>query len=576
MNYNIAKYKKYIARIAAAVIVFGAAFALFPRVIEKFGEKPSADRTETNSQLMLPETGTAETAAPDRDTENVGETENPETAETALPEAVPEDKNVINIIDTLQISGEHREIPAKEELASEGYADSTGVWNSDTMRLGKITLPMPLPNTYSVSSMTKENIVYHYPDDIGEITTTVVTEETPRPVLSLYMGYMLYDDGEYTQLLYKNGKVLMRFDETQIIPGNTRDKYGTPLFYRWKWDAAQGMVKAWYKLSYDGSAFEFANYDDERDNRGLYFDYPVSYGVSDNPALEKVWEEEEAFQTRIEEEAESEWEADKEWQEWYDTLVNEEKRNTVYYERQKEEKAAAINAPLAEKPLIAYYKNGTDLTGYKYMEAYAFRSGLSAVMENTDRGALYFINENGNRVLGEVKSHYMASYERHVITCYRMPLTNGIESIGSFYMDHGLIRVRKQIIDYSGLVVYNVIRVIIDEDVLIDRYGNEFPLPAGYKLLSYSDGMIVLEKNGKVGVMDYTGNWIAEPIYASAAPFVDGLSALTTADGRVGMIDTKGNIILPFAYEHISQASSGLVTAYDKELGWQAFQIMEK
>ena len=170
----------------------------------------------------------------------------------------------------------------------------------------------------------------------------------------------------------------------------------------------------------------------------------------------------------------------------------------------------------------------------------------------------------------------MESYERYVITSYRTPLTNGIESVGSYYMDHGLIRIRKQIIDYSGLVVYNVIRVIIDEDVLVDRNGNEFPLPAGFKLLSYSDGMIVLEKNGRMGVMDYTGNWIAEPIYKDIQPFVDGLSVLTTADGRVGMIDTKGNIVLPFAYEHISQASSGLVVAYDTELGWQAFQIMEK
>ena len=34
MNYNIEKYKKYIARIAAVVIVFGVAFALLPRVIE--------------------------------------------------------------------------------------------------------------------------------------------------------------------------------------------------------------------------------------------------------------------------------------------------------------------------------------------------------------------------------------------------------------------------------------------------------------------------------------------------------------------------------------------------------------
>ncbi|MBQ7923582.1 MAG: WG repeat-containing protein [Clostridia bacterium] len=576
MSYNIEKYKKYLSRIAAAVIVFGIAFAVFPHVIEKYGEKPEESAgVETNSQLMIPETDSTETAEPESET-TADTTET--TAETTpiLPETVKEDKNIVNVIDTALLSGEHTDIPGKESLAAEGYADSQKPWNHDTMRLGRITLPMELPDAYSISTMDVEKIVYKYPDDTGEITVSTVTEQAERPVLSLYMGYMLYDDGEYTQLLYKNGKSMMRFDETQIKPGYTRDKYGTPLFYRWKWDAEEGMVKVWYKLSYDGSAFAFAEYDDERDNRGLYFDYPASYGVTDNTALTKVWEEEEALETRLQEEADAKQEKDEEWQEWYDTLVNEEKRNRVFYERQQEEKAEEINSPRYEKPLIAYYKNETDLTGHKFMQAFNFRSGLSAVTENTDRGALYFINEYGNKVMGQVQSYYWEAYERYVISSYRMPLTNGIESIGSFYLDHGLVRVRKQIIDYSGLLVYNVIRVIIDEDVLVDRNGKEHALPAGFTLRGYSDGMILLEKNGRFGVMDYTGNWIAEPIYAAADPFVDGLAALTTADGRVGMIDTEGNIVLPFAYEYISQASSGLVVAYDAELGWQAFQIMEK
>ena len=116
--------------------------------------------------------------------------------------------------------------------------------------------------------------------------------------------------------------------------------------------------------------------------------------------------------------------------------------------------------------------------------------------------------------------------------------------------------------------------MIIDEDILVDRYGKEFTLPVGYTLRAYSDGMILLEKDGRVGYMDYTGPWIAEPIYAAAEPFVNGLAALTTADGRVGMIDTEGNIILPFAYDSISQASDGVIVVYDTALGWQAYRMM--
>ena len=74
--------------------------------------------------------------------------------------------------------------------------------------------------------------------------------------------------------------------------------------------------------------------------------------------------------------------------------------------------------------------------------------------------------------------------------------------------------------------------------------------------------------------MDYTGDWIAEPIYSSATAFRSGLATLRTEDGRVGMIDRKGNIVLPFRYTYISSASDGLITAFDG--AWSVYKIMTK
>ena len=95
-------------------------------------------------------------------------------------------------------------------------------------------------------------------------------------------------------------------------------------------------------------------------------------------------------------------------------------------------------------------------------------------------------------------------------------------------------------------------------------------------MLSYSDGMILLEKDGLFGFMDYTGEWIAEPIYSYAEAFCEGLAVLKTKDGRYGMIDTAGNIVLPFAYSHVSSCSDGLVVCYSETNGWEIMRKMTK
>ena len=76
--------------------------------------------------------------------------------------------------------------------------------------------------------------------------------------------------------------------------------------------------------------------------------------------------------------------------------------------------------------------------------------------------------------------------------------------------------------------------------------------------------------------MDYTGAWIAEPIYSYAEAFCEGLAVLATPDGRYGMIDTEGNIVLTFAYKHISSCSDGLIVCYSDEMGWEIMRKMTK
>jgi hypothetical protein len=41
------------------------------------------------------------------------------------------------------------------------------------------------------------------------------------------------------------------------------------------------------------------------------------------------------------------------------------------------------------------------------------------------------------------------------------------------------------------------------------------------------------------------------------------------------MIDTKGNVVLPFAFRYVSNVSSGLVAAYSDVGGWEIFNLLE-
>ena len=216
-----------------------------------------------------------------------------------------------------------------------------------------------------------------------------------------------------------------------------------------------------------------------------------------------------------------------------------------------------------------------NINSRKYVTARPFNENLAAVATEKDRGSLYYINQYGYRVFVNMRT-YLNEHRRYVNEYIMEPLTKGIESIGHYYFENGIVRVRKQVIDYWNYESNERVRVVKDYDCLIRVDGSEISLPAGYTLEGYSDGMAILSKNGVYGVYDVTGQWIAQPLFADAKPFMSGLCSLTLPDGRCGMIDRMGNVVLPFAYESISSVSSGLVAAYSDENGWEIFTLLDE
>ena len=138
------------------------------------------------------------------------------------------------------------------------------------------------------------------------------------------------------------------------------------------------------------------------------------------------------------------------------------------------------------------------------------------------------------------------------------------------------MRLRVQSWDCYQFAEYDMVRIVSDQDILIDPRGNQFNIPTGYKLRSYSNGILLLEKNGRYGYMNYIGAWIMDPVLKSGEPFLEGVAVCQNSYGSYGVIDREGNVVIPFAYDYISNISGGTIAAYMKDSGWTVYQKMVK
>ncbi len=218
-------------------------------------------------------------------------------------------------------------------------------------------------------------------------------------------------------------------------------------------------------------------------------------------------------------------------------------------------------------------KKGTYKTG-EYYKAYNISEKLGVVMLKTEN-KVRVINTKGY-VQFSPRGWY--SWETEVVGQghsvgdeYTLPDTFGIESIGCAGYDSGWLRLR---VVTTSHVVRN--RVVSDSYRLVNKYGKAFDIPDGYSLEGYSNGVLLLEKDGKYGFYTINKEWIAQPMFTYATPFIQGLAVVGLSDGTVGMIDTDGNIVLPFVFTSLSQLSSGVIVGYCEGVGYETFYLVEK
>lgn len=404
-------------------------------------------------------------------------------------------------------------------LSAEGYYITDLVYGEGST-LALLT-PETTPGTeYSLSERTVE-VPVRIPDETYSGYTTEIKEQSEkRPLVDIYMDYLIIDKGGSYDLLNRDGTLLIEdFDLETYVPAYTRDRTDNPLFITREPSRynPRNTITKYYYINSKGD-LKVNQYNDKTDNRGLYFNYPSYYG-------------------------------------------RPEEEYTIFYN--------------SDLKLYGYGNNvGVESEeDYRYIAAFHHSEGLCAAVE-TD-GLMYYLNRSLDTHLSAQIEFYKSygNTQRRLLRNFILPDTFGIESLGFFYFDHGLCRVRAQTIDAWHWQQYERKFVNADEDILIRTDGSEFPIPTDYKLVSYSNGILLLEKNGSYGYMDYKGKWITKPIYTYAQPFFEGLAAVGN-DGAVGMIDTSGNFVIPQVFDYVSSASGGLVTAYSGENGWYVFNKM--
>jgi hypothetical protein len=192
----------------------------------------------------------------------------------------------------------------------------------------------------------------------------------------------------------------------------------------------------------------------------------------------------------------------------------------------------------------------------QYDRAFNFRENTGAAYTTTwtqwvQLGSRLFFHDETGRVLNNDTSFYAPD-----------PTDEETNHLGFYYFDHGLTRVISKRV--------NLARTASTEqrEILVDKNWQEFYTPVDYKIKAYSNGMILLEKDGSFGFMNYLGEWIAQPIYTYAEPFYEGVAVIGMADGKKMLIDTQGNILARMQYDHIANCTGGIIALYEREAGW--------
>lgn len=465
-------------------------------------------------------------------TTKAAETTAPEVTEPLVTDT-PATEPVVTESEEPQI--DPSQFPNVNDAGSEGYYLTSLPYTSD-MIIAELRLRLEGTDEYTLRTRNWNKPSYEYEHEYDDAELVWVPTSENIPALEAYMGYIFADSGENIFIYDSYGHYIGDFNPDYYEFAYKRDRSGNPLFrraYTYTVTDKEGEQSAsfkdfnYYYLGTDGGIYS-SGYNDAAENRGVMADYPAYFGVNSSNLGRKC-------------------------------IFNQVVQTTV---------KGQLKSFIRTRWSITW--NGEPINDTVYYAAFPYSEGYACVTD--EEGIMYFVDQNGNKTF-ETKKEYWSSGDRYVVERLLLPLDE-TTALGCYYYEHGLVKARRQIYDYYQLDDWDIMFVMSDEYVMLYADGTEFPIPADYSVEAYSNGVILLEKNGKYGYMDYTGAWLTTPEYESAEPFMEGLAACKK-DGRWGVIDTAGNTVIPFMYDYIQSASSGIIICHS-ENGWNTYMKMMK
>jgi hypothetical protein len=189
-------------------------------------------------------------------------------------------------------------------------------------------------------------------------------------------------------------------------------------------------------------------------------------------------------------------------------------------------------------------ENGKTIITLKYEDAFPFYEGYASVKENDKWN---YVNENGKKIFPDsLTFSYRPMINNNAVFMLKgtdvektksMMTDNGRRTFVEFLNKTGHIQLKEGLININGNIIVNP---IYDEI-------------SGY----FQNGHMRVRNNGKTGIINEVGKVIIPLEYEDISDLKGGLF-LAKKSNKYGMIDINGKIVIPFEYSKIRFFNEGL------------------
>lgn len=185
--------------------------------------------------------------------------------------------------------------------------------------------------------------------------------------------------------------------------------------------------------------------------------------------------------------------------------------------------------------------DGNFMMDFKYSRISCSENGLMCVSEDDQN--FYFISSKGEKAFDRVFNNY-DSFVNGIALMKENDFYGAINEKGKTVIPFKYKKIKRKddnIFAQSDnkLAIYDILGKLIKE-VQLAKYSN------------FDDDFyfVKFEKNGKFGLIDFNGNIVVEAKYDDIEKFEDRLITKVRLNDKYGVIDRKGNVLLPVKYEN--------------------------